>query len=272
MFENLQRPPMADAPLSVVLVASDQRDAEIESALRGWCDFLDSHKRDYEVLVTGGERPDQGLESVRAVATRYPRVTFPPHASRSGFGAALRTGLADAKHPLLFYTDCSCSYKPSDLQSLLDAIDHSDLVSGYRVNERGRRLRGNDFLFRLLARWLFGVRLKDAECSFKLFRRDIFCRIPVQSDGIFAHAEILAKANFLGCMMTEVPVSYQQTGPTARSPELRRQRKAEAYTVFFHPDFGPAILPEGIPDRANAQTLSPPSQSVNESLAERLES
>ena len=84
-----------------------------------------------------------------------------------------------------------------------------------------------------LARWLFAVRVQDVGSFFTLCRREIFERIPLQSDGPFAQVEILAKANFLGCWMAEAPVSYNPPpGPSA-------SYFAEAYHVFSEPDFGP---------------------------------
>ena len=71
-----------------------------------------------------------------------------------------------------------------------------------------------------LARILFGLRYHDVACPFRLFRRDILARIPIQSDGPFAHVELLAKANFLGCLMgEEVPldVAAGRTRATGRS-------------------------------------------------------
>jgi hypothetical protein len=93
---------------------------------------------------------------------------------------------------------------------------------------------------------VFGVGLKDPGCSFKLFRRALFRRIPVQSDGPFVHTEVVAKANFLGCLMSEAPVAYQPPAATESQPAPAplRQWLAEAYRVFSHPNFGPAVLPE----------------------------
>src|SRR5262249_56088364 len=56
--------------------------------------------------------------------------------------------------------------------------------------------------YRLLARVLFGLRSQDVNCPFRLYRREVFDRIPVQSDGDFANVEVLAKANFLGSLLT----------------------------------------------------------------------
>jgi hypothetical protein len=82
------------------------------------------------------------------------------------------------------------------------------------------------------------------DSKFKLFRKKIFERIPIQSTGDFVHAEILAKANFLSCPMAEVAIAerpgpfraqLEPPSPVSLGKELRR--------VFFNPDFGPAMIP-----------------------------
>jgi hypothetical protein len=99
-----------------------------------------------------------------------------------------------------------------------------------------------------IGRILFGLRLHDAECAFRLFRRELFQRIPIQSDGSFVHIEILAKANFLGAVMSEVPVAYRFDvgGCDTETAQERRPRRQEAWRVFAHPDFGPTLLPEAV--------------------------
>jgi len=94
---------------------------------------------------------------------------------------------------------------------------------------------------------------------FLLARRSIFRRIPLQASGLFAHAEVLAKANFQGCLMTEAPVTYRP--PASEPPPTRAAYKAtwaEAWRVVSDPDFGPAFLPEEAAWCADwARSLSP---------------
>ena len=42
-----------------------------------------------------------------------------------------------------------------------------------------------------------------------------FERIPIQSDGLFVHTEIIAKANFMTLWMDEVPIGAQGGVPPA---------------------------------------------------------
>jgi glycosyltransferase involved in cell wall biosynthesis len=212
---------------------------EAEEVLRGWAEYLAGLGRDHEVLVANTGSDGRIAEIAQGLVAKYPTIRPLPNSTAGGIGASLRISLAAANYPLLFYADGSRCYQPADLNLLLEAIDKVDIVSGYRVWHKGSRSQA--LTSRWLARLFFGVRLRDPDCSFKLFRRSIFARIPIQSDGPFVHAEILAKANFLGCLMNEVPVTFREDQKTAVLP---RTRWADARRVFFHPDFGPAVLSE----------------------------
>src|SRR5947209_7296668 len=208
MPEANERPPIAHAPLSVVLPACNV-EADLIVIVDGWKAYLDSLNRDYELVITDDGSSDRTGRLADELAAKLPRLKVIHHPTAQGFGAALRSGLAAAQLPLFFYGECTTAYQPQELGKLLEMIDHVDLVTGIRVWQQNRPAWSpRDWWSRLALRLVFGLRLKDADCAFKLFRRSIFARIPIQSDGAFVHAEILAKANFLGCMMAEVEVSY----------------------------------------------------------------
>ncbi len=247
-------PRIAKAGLSIVLPVHEP--ADLPKVLDDWTAYLGRLKRSWEIIIVDdGSRP--------AVAVERERVRVLRHDYRQGFGAALRTGIAAAQFPLLFYTRADGGYRPADLGKLLGRLAKVHLVSGYRAGRpvpKGLRVTGfcwrwflriafgipveplpgwlgrESVTFQKVVRWLFGVRIGDTDSAFKLFRREIFDRIPIQSDGEFVHAEILAKANFAGCLMDElaIPVAADWRPDPHRWAELRR--------VFRAPDFGPALL------------------------------
>jgi hypothetical protein len=104
-----------------------------------------------------------------------------------------------------------------------------------RVGWRG----GAEWLRAVWLRLLFGLKLADVSSAFKLFRRTVFDRLPIQSDGQFVHAEIIAKATFLSCLIGEVPIGRHggnfkgvaETDPPGVS------YAAEARRVFRNPAF-----------------------------------
>jgi hypothetical protein len=155
----------------------------------------------------------------------------------------------------------------ADFSKLLPEIDKVHIVSGFRqwqpfprpllwlgfvyrvflrvlfslsVDRKSGWLGWNEWGYRLLARVVFALRLQDVNCLFRLFRREIFARIPIQSDGEFVHVEVLAKANFLGTYMNdEIAVTHRPRQQKPAGPPWGRNFRR----VFSHPDFGPAVLP-----------------------------
>ncbi len=261
-------PPIADQPLSVVLLAHNHV-PHLESVVAGWVTLLNGLNRDYEVLLVDDGSTDHTARVLPVLADRHGRVRVLRHAERRGQGAALRTALGTARHPLVFYTVCDPRYRPADLKRLLKEIDRVHLVSGYRAGRPvprfwrllGKLRRGlsrlvlghadpqlpgwlgwRRHLGRLVARLLFGVRNHDVTCPFRLARRSLFARLPVQSHGIFAQVEILAKATFLGCLLAEEVPLGDRTHPVPAEDtdgDSLSQVLSDARRVFQHPDFGP---------------------------------
>jgi glycosyltransferase involved in cell wall biosynthesis len=270
MSDTPERPPIASAPLSVVLLARNV-EADLAEVVGGWITLLDSLEREYEVILVEDGSSDGTAAKADALAGQNPRLQVLHHQTGQGFGAALRAGIGTARYPLLFCSAGDRQYEPEDLKKLLAEIDKVDLVTGYRVSRPlPLWLRWPGYLYRGLirilfgvsleklpgwlgwrahrrrwiARLLFGVRVGDVGCTFQLFRRSIFARIPIQSKGTFSQVEILAKANFLGCYMTEVPITHHPPADSRQAIDTpdRRERK-EAFQLLAHADFGPVVLP-----------------------------
>lgn len=86
--------------------------------------------------------------------------------------------------------------------------------------------------------WLtFGVPLHDPHCGYKLVRKELLDRFPLQCDGDLFHIELIAKATFLTCMLDEVPLSPKPD----RVPKTV-WAKADKKVLWGKPQF--AHLPE----------------------------
>jgi glycosyltransferase involved in cell wall biosynthesis len=267
MSEPDDLPPIAKEPLTVLLLAHNNA-PELEGVIRAWLVQLDRLEREYEVILVDDGSTDATGAMAQSLAAGQPRLRVLSHDTPHGPGAALRTGLAAARFPLLLQAPADSQYQPENLKRFLDKIDLVHLVTGYRVSGPvpfwlrwlGRLYRGlvravcgqpleplpgwlgwSGHSRRLVARALFGVRTQDVDCDFRLFRRSIFARIPIQSDGSFAQLEVLAKANFLGCLMTEEPIPHRP-GPSPPAGDRRLYRK-EMLRIISRASFGPAVLP-----------------------------
>ncbi|MSU77225.1 MAG: glycosyltransferase [Gemmataceae bacterium] len=256
MTEPMKKPPIAESPLSVVLMAR-ALDSDTSVSLRAWKSHLDRMKRPYEILLIQESRPEIMPEPVDSDV----RVFSCSHTD--GFRTAVNDAIQAAQHPLLVLCPCDRQYSPVDLAKLLGAIDKVDLVAGYRLGGQAPPLRvlldlainvicrilvglpmtqrltwlgGHGWDRRWIARWIFGVRVTDPECAFLLARRGIFKRIPIQSGGPFLATEILAKANHLTCLLAEVPVTWN---PPSHPLHDAISFGGDAQKVFLAPDFGP---------------------------------
>jgi len=202
---------------------------------------------DFEiVLVDDGSRDGSG-ERIDALCARDPRIHSLRHESNKGYGAALRSGLRFARGELVFFSDADLQFDLAELEKLLEHTDHFDIVAGYRSPRRDpwpRTLIA--FSWGMLVRALFGLRIRDIDCAFKVFRRSAIDAIPIASIGAFVNTEILARAQAAGYRIHQVPVSHrrrrhgQQSGARPRVilravrelfalfRELRRARACKA--------------------------------------------
>jgi hypothetical protein len=62
--------------------------------------------------------------------------------------------------------------------------------------------------FNLLVRIIFRIKVRDIDCSFKLFRREVFDLVTIESKKFFVDAEVLAKARYHGFEMKELGVRH----------------------------------------------------------------
>jgi len=63
-------------------------------------------------------------------------------------------------------------------------------------------------VYNTVVRWLFGVKVKDVNCPFKLFKRAVVEAMDLRSEGSFIDAEMLAEAHRAGFKIAEIPTVF----------------------------------------------------------------
>jgi glycosyltransferase involved in cell wall biosynthesis len=195
--------------LSVVLPAYDEEEnieRQVE-AVDAVC--RDLRFDDWEILVVDDGSRDRTRAVCEGLRPRYPKLRLLVHETNRGYAQALRTGFTSAAMPLVFYTDSDNQFDVREVKNFLPAIDDYDLVCGFRIYRFDPFTRlVLSWGYNLLVRILFRIRVRDVDCAFKLFRREIFDRIHIESRKFFVDTEILAKASKLGLRMTEIGVRH----------------------------------------------------------------
>lgn len=165
---------------------------------------------DYEVIVVENGSTDYTVQVLESLAEHYPRLRIFTHRHALGYGGALRVGFASARKGLIFYTDGDAQYDPRELTLLLAALrDDVDIVNGWKI-DRGdplhRKIIGR--VYHHTVKLLFGFKLRDVDCDFRLIRRDVFDVVELESDSGTICLELVKKLQDGGFRFAEVPVHH----------------------------------------------------------------
>jgi len=165
---------------------------------------------DYEVIVVNDGSPDHTGEMLGELARVYPEVRIITHEKNRGYGGALRSGFAAASKSWIFYTDGDAQYDPRELPRLVAAVTGDcDVVNGYKIERFDplhRVVIGR--LYHHIVRLLFGFRLRDVDCDYRLIRRAVFDKVSLDSTSGTICLELVKKLQDLGFRFKEVPVHH----------------------------------------------------------------
>ena len=165
---------------------------------------------DFEVIVVNDGSADATAQIADELARTYPEVKVVHHGRNRGYGAALRTGFETATRDLVFYTDGDAQYDPSEMARLWDALrDDVDVVNGYKISRSDplhRILIGR--LYHHTVALLFGLKVRDVDCDFRLMRRSIFTRVSLHKSSGVICLEMMKKVQDAGFRIAEVPVHH----------------------------------------------------------------
>jgi len=180
----------------------------VEEALTVLPRFAD----DLEITVVDDGSSDRTGAIADELARKDPRVRVIHHGTRRGYGGAVRSGLSSATKPWIFYTDGDRQFALEDLERLIAASDGADAVVGFRLKRADptRRLVVA-WVYNRLISLLFGGGWRDVDCAFKLFRREVFERVPlerVRSNGAFFSPEMLIGLGRAGIRINQVGVRH----------------------------------------------------------------
>jgi glycosyltransferase involved in cell wall biosynthesis len=204
--------------ISAVLPAYNEEE-NIETATKRLADVLRAlNFRDWEIIVVDDGSVDQTGKMADRLAEEDPgHIRVFHHNPNRGYAEALKTGFTNAQYQLIFYTDSDNQFDVREITSLLPLIENADIVNGFRIYRFDPLTRlVLSWGFNLLVRVMFRIKVRDIDCAFKLFRREVFDKVTIESRKFFVDAEVLAKARYFGFRMAEVGVRHYPR-PAGRS-------------------------------------------------------
>jgi glycosyltransferase involved in cell wall biosynthesis len=197
--------------ISLVMPAYNEAD-NIEPMVEEATPALEANAEDYEIIVVDDGSADDTAAVTRRVMASHPHVRLVEHPVNQGFGAAVFSGFTNAEKDWIFYTDADRQFVLSELERFVPYMNQADLLAGYRAPRRDPFLRvfyGKGWS--ALCTLLFGYTVRDVDCGFKLFRRDIIQNLAptIASRGATFSIEWLVRAKRAGYRFVELPVTHR---------------------------------------------------------------
>jgi glycosyltransferase involved in cell wall biosynthesis len=226
---------MSPFSISVFFPCYNEQD-NVERVVSKAIEALVAMGADFEIIIVNDGSADKTGQAADSIAEADKRVRVVNHPQNRGYGAAVQSGIRNAKKELVFFTDGDGQFDIGEIQLLLPFIEQNDVVCGYRLDRKDPFMRKlNSWLWTKLVCMLFGMRIRDIDCAFKLFRREVFDGMKLSSAGALISAEILARATRRGLRIAEVGVHhYPRTAgkQTGANPKVILRAFKELFKLY----------------------------------------
>ncbi len=194
--------------LSVIFPAFNE-EGNIRCTVETMIRVLPKVATSWEIIVVDDGSSDATALICQELKAQYPEVEVIRHGHNRGYGAALKSGIMSAKYDLIFFSDSDGQFDLRELQQLICWPEDYEIVAGYRAKRHDpfyRRI--NAFGWNVLVRLVLGIKIRDIDCAFKLFRRSVFDHVQIRCVGAMVNTEILAQATRLGMRIHQVKVNH----------------------------------------------------------------
>lgn len=184
----------------------------------------------HEILVVHDEANDPTVPVVDELRQRFPALRAVHNTLGRGPALAMRAGFAAAQGEAVLVTMADASDDVGDIAPMLARLQGGDdVVAASRYMPGGRQI-GGPWLKTVLSRTagrtlhrLAGLPTSDPTSAFKLYRRSMLARLPLESDVGFELAlEITVKAHRAGFRVGEVPTTWRDRAAGTSNFKLLR--------------------------------------------------
>jgi glycosyltransferase involved in cell wall biosynthesis len=167
----------------------------------------------WEILVINDGSTDSTKAIVDALRQDDDRIKIITHPKNLGYGASFKSGLYNSHYDWISFIDSDNQFDFSEITKFVDKQIETnvDLVIGYYKKRQVSKFKIiTSKIWELSVFFLFGLKVHDIDCGFKLISKKVVDKIPrLESErGAFISSEFLIKARKNGFRIAEVPVTH----------------------------------------------------------------
>ncbi len=198
--------------LSVFLPTYNE-EGSIVQVVGGIKSVLEEAASVWEIIIVDDGSTDKTSEIVASIAQADPRINVITHNPNRGYGASLKSGFYNSKYNWISFIDSDGQFDFGEIAQFISTQKETqaDLVIGYyKKRQVSLSKRITSKLWEFLVFILFGLRVHDIDCGFKLISKKVINEIPkLESErGAFISSELLIKAKKRGFKIVEIPVTH----------------------------------------------------------------
>ena len=168
----------------------------------------------WEIILINDGSKDNTAKVLEEIKKQYPKqIKIITHNPNRGYGAALKSGLYNAKYQWIAFTDADGQFDFTEVTKLIEKqkLTKSDIVIGYYLARQvSKAAILTSKIWELIVFILFGLHVTDIDCGFKLINKKVVETIPkLEAErGAFISSEFLIKSKKAGFKITEIGVHH----------------------------------------------------------------
>ncbi|MCX6705308.1 MAG: glycosyltransferase family 2 protein, partial [Candidatus Woesebacteria bacterium] len=188
-------------------------EATVQKVILATKNVLQEVAEEWELIIVNDGSTDSSPELIRELAGSEKRIRIVTHRVNEGYGASIASGLYESRYPWIAFTDSDGQFNFAEILNFIDKQKetNADLVIGYYKKRQVSFFKKiTSKLWELTVFVLFGLKVRDVDCGFKLISKKVIDTIPhlESKRGAFISSELLIKSKKSGFKITEVPITH----------------------------------------------------------------
>jgi glycosyltransferase involved in cell wall biosynthesis len=200
----------------------------------------------WEIILIDDGSKDNTAKVLQKIKKQYPKqIKIITHNPNRGYGAALKSGLYNAKYQWIVFTDSDGQFDFSEITKFIkkQQSTKADLVIGYYLSRKvSKATIITSKIWELIVFILFGLHVTDIDCGFKLINKKVVNTIPkLEAErGAFISSEFLIKAKKSGFKIVEIGVHHYprlEGAATGRNIKVILKSFSDLFRLWFKINF-----------------------------------
>lgn len=181
----------------------------IEKIVKEAAEVLKNICKEWELIVVNDGSKDKTEEILKDLEKEIKNLKIVSYYPNKGYANALKEGFREAKYNYIFYTDADGQFDLNEIKNYFPLIYENDMVVGYRVKRNDPFIRKvASRVYNIIQRFYLGIKPKDINCAFKIFKAGFLKSIPLKSNHFLIDAEFFLRVRERGAKYVEVPVTH----------------------------------------------------------------